>query len=342
MKKTHPYDHGRCVAAFTFAGARRAPSRRVRRRGSRARPRSRCSPLRRERHRRQRHQRDTVDGRVTLHGKVRTEARRRRRATSSPRSTARREVKNLLQVVPAKNEEKVRGVRRPDHAQVNDAFKKDRAPRVERDQRAVGQQGCRAARRRNAVDDDASAGHHDRRGRAGRASRRDRGQGRRADRGRRGRTEHQGSRRDRVRQGDGRDERRVDHVGDQAAACSPTARRRRSTSTSTRLNGQVTLFGMVPTAAAKATAEAEARKVERREGRQQRSAGRGGAEAGCGRGQGRDIETPSRRRSSAGMATTGDDVDVEVKAGVVRLTGSVPDRGGARHGGDHGACDSRA
>jgi len=70
---------------------------------------------------------DTVDGRVTLHGKVRTEAEKKSAGDIVAKIDGATEVKNLLQVVPAKAEDKVEASDDQITTRLNDAFKKDNA-----------------------------------------------------------------------------------------------------------------------------------------------------------------------------------------------------------------------
>jgi len=89
-------------------------------------------------------------------------------------------------------------------------------------------------------------------------------------------------------------------------------------------DGHVTLFGMVPTAAAKAAAEAETHKVAGVKGvtndLQVVAAQKRDAVAA----KDADIKTAVEQALERRQAQTGDDVTVDVKGGVVRLTGSVP------------------
>jgi osmotically-inducible protein OsmY len=89
-------------------------------------------------------------------------------------------------------------------------------------------------------------------------------------------------------------------------------------------NAEVTLFGMVPTAAAKEAAEAEAHKVSGvkavHNDLQIVAAPAQKAVAAKDEDIEREVEAALARRKTI----TGDHVDVEVKAGVVRLTGTVP------------------
>ncbi|MEO6029504.1 MAG: BON domain-containing protein, partial [Candidatus Binatia bacterium] len=70
---------------------------------------------------------DTVDGRVTLHGKVQTEAEKTKAGQALAKIEGATDVRNLLQVVPAKNEQRVEASDEQITTRVNDAFSKDRA-----------------------------------------------------------------------------------------------------------------------------------------------------------------------------------------------------------------------
>jgi hyperosmotically inducible periplasmic protein len=89
-------------------------------------------------------------------------------------------------------------------------------------------------------------------------------------------------------------------------------------------NGHVTLFGMVPTAAAKATAESEARKVSGVKGVSNDLQVVASAKQDAVAAKDEDIKKSVEQALEKRQATTGTDVDVDVKAGVVRLTGTVP------------------
>jgi hyperosmotically inducible protein len=89
-------------------------------------------------------------------------------------------------------------------------------------------------------------------------------------------------------------------------------------------DGVVTLFGIVPSAAAKQAAEANARKVSgvkdvHNELQVVADAKRDAVDA-----KDEDIERGVEKTLASSSSTGRDDIDVEVKDGVVRLTGSVP------------------
>jgi len=69
---------------------------------------------------------DTVDGRVTLHGKVTTDAEKTKAGDVVAKIDGATEVRNLLQVVPAKNEKRVEASDEQITTHVKDAFQKDR------------------------------------------------------------------------------------------------------------------------------------------------------------------------------------------------------------------------
>src|SRR4029077_15479004 len=87
---------------------------------------------------------------------------------------------------------------------------------------------------------------------------------------------------------------------------------------------RVTLFGVVPTAAAKAAAEAEARKVNGVKGVNNDLQVVASAKQEAVAAKDADIEQAVEKALERRQAVTGDAIDVDVKAGVVRLTGSVP------------------
>jgi osmotically-inducible protein OsmY len=266
---------------------------------------------------------DTVDGRVTLHGKVRTEAEKKSAGDVVAKIDGATEVKNLLQVVPAKSEEKVEASDDQITTRVNDAFKRDHAlassgitvqsvnkgvvllagetPSMTTHLRAIttaaGVPGVRrVATEVKGADQIADA---------------ELGQ----------------NARDRVATN-------ADKAGDtmsDAYITSATKLRLLANSETPALDinvdttdGRVTLFGMVPTAAAKSAAEAEAHKVKGVKGvtndLQVVAAQKQDAVAA----KDADIKTAVEQALERRQAQTGDDVTVEVKGGVVRLTGSVP------------------
>jgi len=266
---------------------------------------------------------DTVDGRVTLHGKVRNEAEKTKAGEVVARIEGATEVRNLLQVVPARDEKAVEASDDQISTRVKDAFQKDprlaasgisvqsvnkgvvllagETPSMTTHLRAVtvavGVPGVRrvatevkgADQLADVEPGQATTGH----GATGSAT--------------------------------------MTGVVSDAWITSATKLRLLANSETPALDinvdtqdGQVTLFGMVPTAAVKATAEAEARKVDGVKGvsndlqvvavpKQEAVAAKD-----------EDIKSAVERALERRQASIGDDVDVDVKAGVVRLTGSVP------------------
>jgi hyperosmotically inducible protein len=89
-------------------------------------------------------------------------------------------------------------------------------------------------------------------------------------------------------------------------------------------DGRVTLFGMVPTTAAKAAAEAEARKVSGVKSVQNDLQIVAAAKQDAVAAKDEDIQNAVEQALERRQAVTGDGIAVEVKGGVVRLTGSVP------------------
>ena len=69
---------------------------------------------------------DTINGRVTLHGKVRSKAEREKAETVARQIEGVREVQNLLQVVPAKDEAAVEVSDKDIQTRVTEAFKADK------------------------------------------------------------------------------------------------------------------------------------------------------------------------------------------------------------------------
>ena len=113
---------------------------------------------------------DTVDGRVTLHGKVASDAEKKKAGDAVAKIEGATEVRNLLQVVPPSKEEKVEASDEQITTQVEERVPEGSRPRRQRHQGPVGQQGRRPARGRDAVDDDPSPRDHYRRGGPGRAA----------------------------------------------------------------------------------------------------------------------------------------------------------------------------
>ncbi len=266
---------------------------------------------------------DTVDGRVTLHGKVRTEAEKKTAGDVVAKIDGATEVKNLLQVVPASKEEKTEVADDQITTRVKDAFEKDKAlassgimvqsvnkgvvllagetPSMTTHLRAITTAAAVPGVRRVATEV--------------------KGADQMAD------AEPGQTARDRVETGAAK---AGDTVSD-AWITSATKLRLLANSETPALdinvdtmNGQVTLFGVVPTAVAKATAEAEARKVNGVKGvsndLQVVAASKQDAVAA----KDEDIETAVEAALERRQSVTGDAIDVDVKAGVVRLTGTVP------------------
>jgi hyperosmotically inducible periplasmic protein len=275
---------------------------------------------------------DTVDGRVTLHGKVRTEAEKNAAGDAVAKIEGAREVRNLLQVVPAKNEDKVEASDEQITKNVKDAFAKDRqladsginvqsvnkgvvllageTPSMTTHLRAVtAAAGVPGVRR---VATEVKAGDQ--------LADVEQGQDSRGV---------MANAKDRV----ATDSAKAGETMSDAYVTSKVKLRLLSNSETPALdinvdttNGAVTLFGMVPTASAKAAAETEARKVDGvknvnndlqivAEKKQEAVAAKDG-----------DIKEAVEKAIERREAATGTDVTVDVKAGVVRLTGTVPNQ----------------
>jgi osmotically-inducible protein OsmY len=266
---------------------------------------------------------DTVDGRVTLHGKVRTEAEKKSAGDVVAKIDGATEVKNLLQVVPAKNEDKVEASDDQITTRVNDAFERDdvlasSGIKVQSVNKGVvllaGETPSMTTHLRAITTAAGVPGVH-------RVATEVKGADQIAD------AELGQNARDRVATN-------ADKAGDtmsDAYITSATKLRLLANSETPALDinvdtteGRVTLFGMVPTAAAKAAAEAEARKVKGVKSvtndLQVVAAQKQEAVAA----KDADIKTAVEQALERRQAQTGDDVAVEVKGGVVRLTGSVP------------------
>lgn len=276
---------------------------------------------------------DTVDGRVTLHGKVRTEAEKKNAGDAVAKIEGVQEVRNLLQVVPAKNEQKVEASDEQITNHVKQAFAKDRelttsgitvqsvnkgvvllagdTPSMSTHLRAIttaaGVPGVRRVASEVKGGDqlaDVEPGQSAK-GRMDDAKDRVATEGAKAS----------------------------DAVSD-AWITSATKLRLLANSETPALdinvdttNGRVTLFGMVPTAAAKKTAETEARKVKGVKEVTNDLQIVANAKQDAVAAKDADIKTDVQQALQRRQATTGDDVNVEVKGGVVRLTGSVPNEG---------------
>ncbi len=269
---------------------------------------------------------DTVDGRVTLHGKVRTEAEKKKAGDTVAKIDGATDVKNLLQVVPASKEAAVEKADDQITTAVKDAFAKDRAlaasgigvqsvnkgvvllggetPSMTTHLRAITTAAAVPGVRRVATEVKAGDEMAD--------------------------VEVGQQARDRIATG-GTDA--GDTMND-AWITSATKLRLLANSETPALDinvdttgGQVTLFGIVPTAQAKATAEAEARKVDGVKGvnndLQVVAASKQEAVAA----KDEDIQTAVEQALERRQAVTGDAIDVDVKAGVARLTGTVPNQG---------------
>ncbi len=266
---------------------------------------------------------DTVDGRVTLHGKVRTEAEKKSAGDIVAKIDGATEVKNLLQVVPAKSEDKVEASDDQITTRVNDAFKRDNTLassgiKVQSVNKGVvllaGETPSMTTHLRAITTAAGVPGVR-------RVATEVKGADQIAD------AELGQSARDRVATN-------ADKAGDtmsDAYITSATKLRLLANSETPALDinvdttdGRVTLFGMVPTAAAKAAAEAETHKVKGVKSvtndLQVVAAQKQDAVAA----KDADIKTAVEQALERRQAQTGDDVTVEVKGGVVRLTGSVP------------------
>jgi hyperosmotically inducible periplasmic protein len=265
---------------------------------------------------------DTVDGRITLHGKVQTDAEKQKAGEAVAKIEGATGVRNLLQVVPAKNEKKVERSDEQITAGVNDAFRKDETlassgitvqsvnkgvvllagetPSMTTHLRAITTAAGVPGVRRVATEV--------------------KGGDQLAD------LEVGQQTRDRIATGGAK---ATDKMSDAYITSATKLRLLANSETPAleinvdTLNGQVTLFGMVPTPAAKTAAEAEARKVSGVKAvtndLQIVAAQKQEAVAA----KDSDIKD-AVEKALARRADTGDDVDVDVKNGVVRLTGTVP------------------
>jgi hyperosmotically inducible protein len=268
---------------------------------------------------------DTVDGRLTLHGKVRTDAQKKQAGDVVAKIDGVTDVKNLLQVVPATHEDEVQASDEQISSRVKDAFEKDatlassgitvqsvnkgvvllagHTPSMSTHLRAVTTAAGVPGVRRVATEVE--------------------GGDRVAD------EELGQTARNRVATG------AADANGAVSDAWITSATKLRLLANSETpaldinvdtTDGRVTLFGVVPSAAAKAAAEAEARKVNGVRSvsndlqvvpaKQQDAVAAKDA----------DIETAVERALERRKEVTGDQVQVEVKDGVVRLTGTVPNQ----------------
>lgn len=266
---------------------------------------------------------DTVDGRVTLHGKVQTEAEKKKAGDVVAKVEGATEVRNLFQVVPASKEKKVEASDDQITTQLKTAFTKDHiladsgisvqsvnkgvvllggdTPSMTTHLRAITTAAAVPGVRRVATEV--------------------KGGDQMAD------TEVGQSTRDRIGTGAAK---AGDTVND-AWITSATKLRLLANSETPALeinvdttDGRVTLFGMVPTAAAKATAEAEARKVNGVKGINNELQVVAAQKQDAVAAKDEDIETAVEQALERRQAVTGDGIDVDVKAGIVRLTGTVP------------------
>jgi hyperosmotically inducible periplasmic protein len=273
---------------------------------------------------------DTVDGRVTLHGKVRTDAEKKQAGDAVAKVDGVQEVRNLLQVVPANKEQKVQATDEQITTRLKDAFAKDReltssgitvqsvnkgvvllageTPSMSTHLRAIttaaGVPGVqRVATEVKGADQMADA-------EPGQTAK--------------GRLDEA---KDRVATGGAK----ASETASDAWITSATKLRLLANSETPALdinvdttNGQVTLFGMVPTAQAKTAAEAEARKVKGVTGVTNDLQVVASAKQDAVAAKDADVKTAVEKALQRRESTTGNDVTVDVKAGVVRLTGSVP------------------
>lgn len=266
---------------------------------------------------------DTVDGRVTLHGKVHTEAEKKRAGDAVAKIDGATDVRNLLQVVPASKEEAVEASDAKITTGVKDAFATDRAlsasgisvqsvnkgvvllagetPSMTTHLRAITTAAAVPGVRRVATEV--------------------KGAEQMAD------AEVGQTTRDRVETGAGK---AGDTMSD-AWITSATKLRLLANSETPALDinvdttdGRVTLFGIVGSAAAKGAAEAEARKVNGVKGVNNDLQVVAAAKQETVAAKDADIEAAVEQALERRQAVTGDAIDVDVKAGVVRLTGTVP------------------
>ena len=266
---------------------------------------------------------DTVDGRITLHGKVRSDAEKKTAGDAVAKIDGVTEVKNLLQVVPAAKEVAVEKADDQITQGVNDAFAKDRALsssgiKVQSVNKGVvllaGETPSMTTHLRAITTAAAVPGVR-------RVATEVKGGDQVAD------VEVGQQTRDRIETGGAK---AGDTVND-AWITSATKLRLLANSETPALDinvdtadGRVTLFGVVPTAAAKAAAEAEARKVNgvKAVNNDLQVVAESKQEAVAAKDE--DIATAVEKALERRQAVTGDAIDVDVKAGVVRLTGTVP------------------
>jgi osmotically-inducible protein OsmY len=266
---------------------------------------------------------DTVDGRVTLHGKVQSEAEKQKAGQAAAKVEGATDVRNLLQVVPAKSEQKVEASDEQITTRVNDAFKKDQelassGITVQSVNKGVvllaGETPSMTTHLKAITTVAGVPGVH-------RVATEVKGGDQIAD------VEVNQQARDRVATSGAKT---ADTVSD-AWITSATKLRLLANSETPALdinvdtmNGQVTLFGMVPTAAAKKAAEAEARKVSGVKGVSNDLQVVAEQKQDAVAAKDEDIKDAVEKAIDRKLASTGDDVTVDVKGGVVRLTGTVP------------------
>jgi hyperosmotically inducible protein len=266
---------------------------------------------------------DTVDGRVTLHGKVASDAEKKKAGDAVAKIEGATEVRNLLQVVPPSKEERVEASDEQITTQVQSAFQKDRVLaasdiKVQSVNKGVvllaGQTPSMTTHLRAITTAAAVPGVR-------RVATEVKGGDQIAD------EEVGQSTRDRIETGAAK---AGDTVSD-AWITSTTKLRLLANSETPALDinvdttaARVTLFGVVPTAAAKAAAEAEARKVNGVKGVNNDLQVVASAKQEAVAAKDADIEEAVEKALERRQAVTGDAIDVDVKAGVVRLTGSVP------------------
>jgi hyperosmotically inducible protein len=266
---------------------------------------------------------DTVDGRVTLHGKVRTEAEKKQAGDTVARIDGATEVKNLLQVVPEKNEKKVEASDEQIMSHVRSAFEKDRTLAasgitVQSVNKGVvllaGETPSMTTHLRAITTAAGVPG-------VSRVATEVKGADQMAD------DEAGQATRDRIGTGAAK---AGDTMSD-AWITSATKLRLLANSETPALDinvdtvdGRVTLFGIVPTAAAKSAAEAETRKVNGVKGVTNDLQVVAASKQDTVAANDQDIQGAVQKALERRQDSTGDDVTVDVKAGVVRLTGTVP------------------
>lgn len=268
---------------------------------------------------------DTVDGRVTLHGKVRSDAEKKAAQDAVAKIDGVTEVKNLLQVVPAAKEAAVEKSDDQITQGVNEAFAKDRTLgssgiKVQSVNKGVvllaGETPSMSTHLRAITTAAAVPGVR-------RVATEVKGGDQIAD------VEVGQQTRDRIETGGAK---AGDTVND-AWITSATKLRLLANSETPALDinvdttdGRVTLFGVVSTAAAKAAAEAETRKVNGVKGVNNDLQVVAESKQDAVAAKDEDIKTSVEKALERRQAVTGDAIDVDVKAGVVRLTGTVPNQ----------------